>query len=1350
MKPFVNRILVCLVPILVAGLVVGRASMQYARGEGGFKFGVDLVGGTILVYQIDVDKLGGQTVKGEELAAAIKRRIDPADLLTVVVRPLSDTRVEIIFPSGGAYQARVEADQWDKLLDAVAGEWSVVKKENINLERGSTGQLAGYIEKEIEKAAWGEFVAGVRKQWPKQLEPVKPQSLEEIPRSQLRDYLKKQGIDEKEISAFFDKNLRSYEDKLVKVEVISTFIQERYRPGGGRKSATGEEVQRIKDLIAQVGSLEFRILANERDDKAAIEAARTWFASINDPNQPQERRDERRRTLEDLARRGLPPPRPGDGALFDWKTDWGEGKASYIWVELSKEARHDLHLNNAARESKDQQARTRWNEVAKAREAGTIFKLGDFGESVIWSRPCINDNLRPEQRNDKQFDYFILTREVPKDERVTGDYLVTAQEDTDQQLRPAVSFTFNNRGATLFHALTSANRPSGSEGGGRFFRHLGIILDDQLVSAPTLREAIRDRGQISGGFTHETVQKYVRVLRSGKLPATLNPNPVSENTIGPTLGEDTIRAGTMSVLFAFIAVLVFMLGYYRFAGLVACIALFANLLLTIGFMVLVNATFTLPGLAGLVLMLAMAVDANVLIYERIREERERGASLPLAIRNGYDRAFPTIIDTHLTSILTAIILYAVGNDQLKGFGVSLTAGLIISLFTSLYMTRLMFDIWQAMGWLKQLRMLRILSRPNIDFMGIRYQVFTVSIICALLGGTLFLLRGRQGLNIDFTGGTAYTARLREPLDIGRLRELLAEDRQQERLRVKEDGVKERDGGRGQSFDITYEDGSRELIELPNPAPGSTPSEREANVKARAQLLPDWSVEPIFLSSETYEGNQSKWFNVRTSEKAPELVQVVLDRLLIQPDDAGKPVSLLEKIELKDFSIGGQRALLEFAGDELAAPDEVKAVVEKEARAMKLDLGFAVRGEGSAKGGRFSKIWVEATGSTAARLPADTLKTLMDSTQKALADSGKDGRKLEVKHVHIEGRRAWLEFSKFGENKPEVASPSQVKTLIERLANRVFNIDLKNTTFDVVGEGQNQEGRYQKMRVEVGYREPGKVFPSDILKDILQQTQDAFRNRPQPERLENFDSQLATDTQTRALYAILASWCAVLLYLWFRFGNWTFGLAAVICLIHDVLFTLGLIALCHYIVISVPPLANLLALQDFKIDLPAVASILTLIGFSVNDTIVVFDRIREVRGKNPELTPWMINDSINQTLSRTVLTSFIAWLVVLVLYIWGGDGVHLFSFVMVVGVIIGTYSSIYVASPLLLIFREGQVAPAPGGRPSAEPPPEQEKEEEEPEEAAVSEQITAKPRSKKGSKEKIEAEEDDEDKDKDKE
>ena len=191
-------------------------------------------------------------------------------------------------------------------------------------------------------------------------------------------------------------------------------------------------------------------------------------------------------------------------------------------------------------------------------------------------------------------------------------------------------------------------------------------------------------------------------------------------------------------------------------------------------------------------------------------------------------------------------------------------------------------------------------------------------------------------------------------------------------------------------------------------------------------------------------------------------------------------------------------------------------------------------------------------------------------------------------------------------------------------------------------------------------------------------------------------------------AILWSWLAILLYLWFRFGNWTFGLAAVLCLVHDLCFTLGAIAVCHYLA-DVPGFNWPLMIQDFKIDLPAVAALLTLVGYSVSDTIVVFDRIREVRGKNPALTPQMINDSVNQTLSRTLLTALTVFLVSAVLYFAGGEGVHLFAFVMVIGVLVGTYSSIFVAAPLLLMFGEGRTPEAATAGPTDAPKPEEQAE-----------------------------------------
>jgi SecD/SecF fusion protein len=285
----------------------------------------------------------------------------------------------------------------------------------------------------------------------------------------------------------------------------------------------------------------------------------------------------------------------------------------------------------------------------------------------------------------------------------------------------------------------------------------------------------------------------------------------------------------------------------------------------------------------------------------------------------------------------------------------------------------------------------------------------------------------------------------------------------------------------------------------------------------------------------------------------------------------------------------------------------------------------------------------------------------------------------------------MEFSDF-------ASPGFVKVLLTREFN---TLGINDPAFDTHGEGEEKDGRFKQITAD--FSSPSFSGLTDAqLNEVMTITRKEFSARPQPERLENFDAQLAAETQTKAMYAIIASWAAILLYLWFRFGSWSFGAAAVICLIHDLFFTLGMIAFCHYLVSWVPGLAGILKLEDFKIDLPAVAALLTLVGYSVNDTIVVFDRIREVRGKNPALTPQMINDSINQTLSRTILASVTTWLVVFVLYMAGGEGVHLFAFVMVVGVIVGTYSSIYIASPLLLMFGEGTPKRTSGGVPRAVP------------------------------------------------
>jgi SecD/SecF fusion protein len=1037
---------------------------------------------------------------------------------------------------------------------------------------------------------------------------------------------------------------------------IAHYIEERTRKAGRSRDATLEDVQRIKELVSKVGNLEFRILANSVDDEKAIKDATD---QLNTTSQTEK---------DSWAQKGMSPPgprRPGtqDAEAYEINLPRNnKSRVTYGWVELGPQERTQLGLNNASGKDLTKKGST-WREAKAHRNEA--FRLPDpnyasgsnrflLQGALFYSRVCQDRNLPEEERSNKAVEYFLLTRnpeidpndplgkkETPK---IDGRYLVSATSD-NREGRPAVHFTFNATGGDLFGTLTRKNVPSGSGSEeSQIRRHLAIILDGLIMTAPTINSEIRMQGQITGSFTQKEVESLVNILRSGALPASLKPQPVSENTIGATLGQDTIESGVKALSVAFAAVLLFMVAYYRFAGLVACVALLANLLLTVGFMVAVQATFTLPGLAGLVLMLGMAVDANVLIYERFREERERGASLPLAIRNAYERSFPTIIDTHLSSMFTAIVLYVVGNDQLKGFGVSLTVGLIISLFTSLYITRFIFDLWISKGWLKQLKTLGFFSKPTIDFMGARKFWFSTSVALTIVGAVLFIGRLPYNLNIDFVGGTAYGGILTEARGLSTtthasgnevlgLRDLMSDTSQQVLLQVPEEGVREIAGSEGREFLVSYREpnGSTtppRTITLANKIEAPTAAERQTLLRERLQQLPDVSIEQTFASADrdkNYAPGFTAHFTIRTSEKETEIVSASLERLLRKKVDGGGHTSLLRKVYMTVDPLTRKDVKLRFFKE---APPE----------------GF-----------------------------------------DPVADLDKPPDK---------------QFPR------QLASPSFVKTLLTRELRKTLGVQSDKPLpyhVEMHGEGRGMEGRYEAFRVkfepEISQDDSSKV------QQALLATAHEFSVRPLPERLENFDSQLATETRLRAFYAILASWAAILVYVWFRFGNWTFGLAAVLCLVHDVFFTLGAITICHYIYQYMPWLAGPLLIDDFKIDLTTVAALLTLVGYSINDKIVVYDRMREVRGKRPDLTPALINETINQALSRTLLTGISVLLVLIVLYIFGGEGVHLFAFVMTIGMIVGTYSSIYVASPLLLIFGEGASASpvkAPGPTIRSEP------------------------------------------------
>ena len=271
---------------------------------------------------------------------------------------------------------------------------------------------------------------------------------------------------------------------------------------------------------------------------------------------------------------------------------------------------------------------------------------------------------------------------VKKDVLLTGDLLAEAHVSIDQRFNePYVSLRFNDAGAKIFEEITSKYVK----------KRLAIILDGNLYSAPVIQEKIEGgNAQISGNFTLEEAKDLAIVLRAGALPAPVN--LIQNVTVGPTLGRDSIEAGKTAVIIAAVFVALFMIVYYRLSGVIADFALILNIILLIGALAALNATLTLPGIAGIALAVGMAVDSNVLMFERIREELRLGKTSKAAIESGYKKAFWTIFDSHVTTLITAAVLFHFGSGPIKGFAVTLSLGVAINLFTALIGTKTVFDL----------------------------------------------------------------------------------------------------------------------------------------------------------------------------------------------------------------------------------------------------------------------------------------------------------------------------------------------------------------------------------------------------------------------------------------------------------------------------------------------------------------------------------------------------------------------------------------------------------------------------------------------------------------------------------
>ncbi len=277
--------------------------------------------------------------------------------------------------------------------------------------------------------------------------------------------------------------------------------------------------------------------------------------------------------------------------------------------------------------------------------------------------------------------YYVVARIPVVSGTDIRDARAGNKSDTNE---PIVNFNLTTAAGKKFATFTGAHVSSGPDPA-----NLAIVLDNQVISDPSINGQISDSGMIEGGFTEQTAKDLAMLLRSGALPATMT--YLTERTVGPSLGADSIRAGVQAAVAGLLAVLIFMFVYYRGAGVNANIALILNLIILLGFMGFSSAVLTLPGIAGVILTVGMGVDSNVLIFERIREELRNGKAPAAAVDQGFDRAWTTILDTHVTTIVSAIILFFVGSGPVRGFAVTLTFGLLANLFTAVFVSRVIFD-----------------------------------------------------------------------------------------------------------------------------------------------------------------------------------------------------------------------------------------------------------------------------------------------------------------------------------------------------------------------------------------------------------------------------------------------------------------------------------------------------------------------------------------------------------------------------------------------------------------------------------------------------------------------------------
>ncbi|MCB9838107.1 MAG: protein translocase subunit SecD [Phycisphaeraceae bacterium] len=756
--------------------------------------------------------------------------------------------------------------------------------------------------------------------------------------------------------------------------------------------------------------------------------------------------------------------------------------------------------------------------------------------------------------------YYVLLYDTPGERMLgaEGDWSMAGAFPTqDERGLPAIGFKMDAGGARKLGRLTEAHKN----------KPMAILLDNRMYTAPNLLARISTNGIIQGQFTQAEIQYILKTLNAGSLQAKLSPEPISQQTLAPSLGADNLSQGFLASVTALIVVAAFMMLYYFGSGVIAVIALLCSAIMILGAMSLARAAFTLPGIAGIVLTFGMAVDANVLIYERIREEIGAGEDLKTAVRLGYQKVLSSIVDANVTNLIVCFVLGYTATQEIKGFAITLGIGIIATLISSLLITRIIFALLIDYGKIKSLPQLpmvapvvqRMLS-PNVDWLKMRFLFFPLSALLLSVGLFMVFTQGNQMLDTEFRAGTAATFDL------------------------------------AQGHTMTRQDVEGIIHGI---GEGKGPND---------PLSPMLNADVIVVDPEA-DGVTSDRFQVKTVITDQRLVSDAIieamgDRLDLQP---------------ALHFVGANSTTLRDAPFYRVLDDNIGAVI---GRPEALDNVADYRG-----GVAFLLDDITPP------QPLENLTKRLQAMREAPGNSDALRRSFEV--IPIDG------------------TAGSVRTAC---------VVARDPDLSVVDSPE-------RWLAEVATPEWG------IIRDALTETSSLAG-------VQSFDPAMARTFKAKAIVAVILSFLGIMIYIWVRFGSLRYSLAAIIALMHDVIAVLGLIAMSEVLYHYAPGFTAAIGLEPFKIDLGLVAALMTIIGYSLNDTIIILDRVRENRGKLAYASAKVINNSINQTISRTIITSGTTLFAVLILYIDGGQAIRSFSYSLLCGVIVGTYSSIAVAAPLV--------------------------------------------------------------------